>query len=160
MQLIVYSFLRSPHSDVSELPKQDANFLTHTYFLPSIGNRAFPVLVILIHPKADYAGMNILLSGINLNKLFCILCAHFLIFFAEIFATPVVVSIVEELVGCLIAKSPSVDSLLDNFQLNTISEKFTVRRYLHDRSMFELTAHNVHFRFIQVFILSHIYSCI
>ena len=35
--------------------KQDANFL------PSIGNCAQPVLVILIHPKADYAGKNILL---------------------------------------------------------------------------------------------------
>jgi hypothetical protein len=68
---------------------------------------------------------------------------------AEVFATPVVVSIVEELIDCLIAKSPSADTLLDNFQLKTISEKFTVKKYLHNRSMLELTARNVHFRFIQ-----------
>ena len=62
---IGYSFLRSPHSDVWELPKQDASFLTHADFLSSIGKRAFPVLVILIHPNADYAGKNILLSWLS-----------------------------------------------------------------------------------------------
>ena len=55
-----YYFLSSPHLDVWELPKQDANFLTHPDLLPSIGSRALPVLVILIHPNADYAGKNIL----------------------------------------------------------------------------------------------------
>ena len=38
-----------------ELLKQDAHFLTHTGFSPSKGSRARPVLVIRIHPKADYA---------------------------------------------------------------------------------------------------------
>ncbi len=68
----------------------------------------------------------------------------------EVFATPVVVSIVEEMVECLIAKSPSVNSLLDDFQLRTISEKFTVKKYLHSRTQFSISASNVHFRFIQV----------
>ena len=64
---IGHSFLRSPHLNVWELPKQGANFLTHTEFLPSIGNRALPVLVILIHPNADYAGKNILLTWANIK---------------------------------------------------------------------------------------------
>ena len=36
---IGYPFLRSPLSVIIIHPKQDANFLTHTDFLPSIGNR-------------------------------------------------------------------------------------------------------------------------
>ena len=36
--------------------------MAHIEFLPSKGNRAPPVLVILIHPNADYAGKNGLLS--------------------------------------------------------------------------------------------------
>ena len=60
-QLIGCSFLRSPHSDVWELLKQDAHFLTHTIFYPRkevvrarFGNS--------LTPKADYAGKNVLLS--------------------------------------------------------------------------------------------------
>ena len=64
--ILVRSFMRSPHTDVRELPKQDANVLTHTDFLPSIRKRAQPVLVILIHPNADYAGKNVLLTLFNL----------------------------------------------------------------------------------------------
>ena len=41
-QSIGYPFLRSPHSDVWEVPKLDANFLTHTDFLPSIEYRGKP----------------------------------------------------------------------------------------------------------------------
>ena len=41
--LIGRSFLRSPHLNVLELPKQDTNFLTCTSFLPLIGNRAQPI---------------------------------------------------------------------------------------------------------------------
>jgi len=34
----------------------------HTGFLPSIGNRAMPFLVILVHPDAGCVGKNILLT--------------------------------------------------------------------------------------------------
>ena len=55
-------FLCSLHQGVGELPKLDSHVFTHTDYSPSPGNRARPILVFLIHPKADYAGKNVLLS--------------------------------------------------------------------------------------------------
>ena len=55
------SFMRSPHSDVWELPKTGRElFYAHIYF--TLGNCALPVLVIPIHPNADCAGKNVLLT--------------------------------------------------------------------------------------------------
>ena len=60
MRSIGYSFLCSPHLDVQKLPKKVAHdFLLRVKNLCAL-KIACPVLVILIHPNADYAGKDVL----------------------------------------------------------------------------------------------------
>lgn len=76
-------------------------------------------------------------------------------FYPEIFATPIIVTIVKELVESFIAKEPSVDSLLDDFQMMTISEKFKVRKYLHNKTQLNVAAHSINLQLVQVYTTSH-----
>eukprot|EP01133_Synstelium_polycarpum_P003736 gene3736-4309_t len=67
----------------------------------------------------------------------------------ELFATPVIVDILEELVESFIAKDPSIDYMLDNFQLRTISERFKVRKYLHNKTRLALSVATFNLHWLQ-----------
>ncbi|EGG17318.1 hypothetical protein DFA_08311 [Cavenderia fasciculata] len=67
----------------------------------------------------------------------------------ELFATPVIVNILEELVESFIAKDPSIDYMLDNFQLRSISEQFKVKKYLHNKTRLTLNIHKFNLHWIQ-----------
>ncbi|KYQ88378.1 hypothetical protein DLAC_11076 [Tieghemostelium lacteum] len=67
----------------------------------------------------------------------------------ELFATPVIVNILEDLVESFIAKDPSIDYMLDYFQLTSISEQFKVKKYTHNQVKLNLFIHKFNLNWIQ-----------
>ncbi|KAF2070128.1 hypothetical protein CYY_008551, partial [Polysphondylium violaceum] len=67
----------------------------------------------------------------------------------ELFATPVIVNILEELVESFIAKDPSIDYMLDYFQLKTISQQFKVKKFLHNQVKLNIFIHKFNLNWIQ-----------
>jgi len=72
----------------------------------------------------------------------------------ELFATPVIINILEELVESFIAKDPSIDYMLDYFQLRTIGEQFKVKKYLHNQVKLNIFIHKFNLNWIQSLTIS------